>query len=86
MPRLALQPSHARTAGVAFGWMLYMGGRALFVSPECHLTSRKARCSPVRPEEVAKTGEKWLAVRKPYIVKDVSKIGIFSGIDYKYRS
>lgn len=44
---------------VAFGWMLYMGSRALFTSPECHLTNRKARCSTVRPVEVADAGEKW---------------------------
>jgi len=44
---------------VAFGWMAYMGSRALFFSPECHLVNRKARCSTVRPEEVTKTGEQW---------------------------
>jgi len=39
--------------------MAYMGSRALFFSPECHLVNRKARCSTVRPEEVTKTGEQW---------------------------
>ena len=71
--------------GVAFGWMLYMGSRALFTSPECLLTNRKARCSAVRPAEVAEAGEKWLSVRKPYIVKDISQIGVKVN-EYKYRS
>eukprot|EP00540_Astrosyne_radiata_P005927 CAMPEP_0116849898 /NCGR_PEP_ID=MMETSP0418-20121206/15855_1 /TAXON_ID=1158023 /ORGANISM="Astrosyne radiata, Strain 13vi08-1A" /LENGTH=82 /DNA_ID=CAMNT_0004481725 /DNA_START=18 /DNA_END=266 /DNA_ORIENTATION=+ len=70
--------------GVAFGWMAYMSGRAIFVSPECHF-NRKVRCSAVRPEEVARTGESWLSVRKPYIVKDLSTIGIKFN-EYKYRA
>ena len=52
----AMSTFHRR---VAFGWMLYMGSRALFTSPECLLTNRKARCSAVRPAEVAEAGEKW---------------------------
>lgn len=76
--RLLTESSCGSVAGL---WMLYMGSRALFTSPESHLLNRTHRCSPIKPEAVRATGEKWFSVREQYILKDISKAGIFSGTE-----